>query len=306
MWQLSSGAFLGWSIGSNDAANVFGTGVSTQLVSYRTAVTLIAIFVTLGAVFEGERCMITLKDLSKVELEVAFFVTFAAAVVISLMSVLALPASSSQAVVGAVFAIGLVNGSANANVLAKIVTAWILTPVCAGILSILFYNVLGWLLRPLLTSLRWSTPVLRTVIIIAGCYGSYAMGSNNVANVSGVYYNAGLLTSLQASIFGGLAIATGVLTYSKRVMLTVGRGIYAVDGFTAFITVITLAVSSHLFTQIGVPVSSSQAIVGAVIGIGLMKDMKSLSWKTIRNILVGWIVTPAMSGAQCLLSIWVF
>lgn len=306
MWQLSSGAFLGWSLGSNDAANVFGTGVSTQLVRYRTAVVLIAIFVVLGAALEGSRCMATLNDLSKIPLHLAFFATLSAALVMFAMSTLALPASSSQAVVGALFAVGLVNGSADFQVFGKIVMAWVLTPVCAGLLSVLLYNVLGFILRPLLTSLKWRTPLLRAAILVAGCYGSYAIGSNNVANVSGVYVNAGVLTPLQASLFGGLAIAAGVLTYSKKVMFTVGRGIFALDAFTAFITVLALAASSHLFTQIGVPVSSSQAVVGAVVGIGLQKDMKSLSLKTIRHILLAWLVTPVMSGLVCLPAMLIF
>ncbi|MBN2356742.1 inorganic phosphate transporter, partial [candidate division KSB1 bacterium] len=229
MWQLSSGAFLGWSLGSNDAANVFGTGVSARLVRYRTAVILIAVFVVLGASLEGSRCMATLNDLSRLQLKMAFLATLSAALVMFAMSSLALPASSSQAIVGALFAIGLMNHSADFRVFAKIVMAWVLTPVCAGVLSVILYNVLGFLLRPLLTSLRWRTPLLRTAIVIAGCYGSYTLGGNNVANVSGVYVSAGVLNPLQASIFGGLAIAAGVLTYSKKVMFTVGRGIFALD-----------------------------------------------------------------------------
>ena len=53
MWRIGAGAFLGWSLGANDAANVFGTAVAAQVVRYGTAVVLTAIFVMAGAVILG-------------------------------------------------------------------------------------------------------------------------------------------------------------------------------------------------------------------------------------------------------------
>jgi len=53
MWKIISGIFLGWTLGSNDSANVFGTGVATKIIRYRTAIILVSIFVILGAVAEG-------------------------------------------------------------------------------------------------------------------------------------------------------------------------------------------------------------------------------------------------------------
>ncbi len=299
MWQYTSGAFLGWSLGSNDAANVFGTGVATNLVRYRTAVILIAVFVILGAVLEGPKCIVTLGELSEVRSEFAFISALAAGVTLFIMSMLSLPVSSSQAIVGALLAVGLVNGTANYSVLMKIVLCWLLTPVSGAILSVGLYLILRWLLKPLLNSMRWRTPVLRTAVIIAGCYGAYSLGGNNVANVSGVYVSAGRLSASQASLFGGIAIALGVLTYSKKVMLTVGKGIFTLDAYSAFISVLALASSSHIFTQIGVPVSSTQAIVGAIVGIGLLKDMRGISRNMLVQILLAWVATPVAAGVVC-------
>ncbi|HPQ41912.1 MAG TPA: inorganic phosphate transporter, partial [bacterium] len=47
---------MGWSLGANDAANIFGTGVTSRLIRYRTAIILLSVFVLLGAVIEGEKC----------------------------------------------------------------------------------------------------------------------------------------------------------------------------------------------------------------------------------------------------------
>ncbi|MCK4534937.1 MAG: inorganic phosphate transporter, partial [Syntrophobacterales bacterium] len=56
MWRVASGVFLGWTLGSNDSANIFGTGVAANIIKYRTAIILISIFVILGAVAEGDKC----------------------------------------------------------------------------------------------------------------------------------------------------------------------------------------------------------------------------------------------------------
>ncbi len=53
MWQLSSGVFLGWALGSNDASNVFGTAVASRMIKFWTAAVLCSVFVVLGAVLQG-------------------------------------------------------------------------------------------------------------------------------------------------------------------------------------------------------------------------------------------------------------
>lgn len=63
---LSSGLFLGWSLGANDAANIFGTAVGTKMVRFRTAAVIASVFVMLGAVFSGGGASTTLVELGAV------------------------------------------------------------------------------------------------------------------------------------------------------------------------------------------------------------------------------------------------
>ncbi|MBN2125795.1 MAG: inorganic phosphate transporter, partial [Deltaproteobacteria bacterium] len=98
------------------------------------------------------------------------------------------------------------------------------------------------------------------------------------------------------SLIGGLSIGAGALTYSRKVMATIGKGIVPLDPFSAFVVVLAEAVSLHLFTQIGVPVSSSQAIVGAVVGVGMVGDLQTVSMKMLVRIGLGWILTPLAGG----------
>ena len=100
---LSSGLFLGWSLGANDAANIFGTAVGTKMVRFKTAAIIASIFVILGAVISGSGASKTLMELGAVNtLAGAFMCAFAAAVTVYWMVKSSLPVSTSQAIVGAI------------------------------------------------------------------------------------------------------------------------------------------------------------------------------------------------------------
>ena len=79
-------------------------------------------------------------------------------------------------------------------------------------------------------------------------------------------------------------------------MDTVGRKIVELDSFSAFISTLAAAITVHIFTQVGVPVSTSQAIVGGVTGVGLVKGAKTVSKRTLIEISIGWVSTPLSSG----------
>jgi PiT family inorganic phosphate transporter len=86
-------------------------------------------------------------------------------------------------------------------------------------------------------------------------------------------------------------------------METVGKKLVRLDPFSAFIVVLSLAVTMHVYTVIGVPVSSSQAVIGSVLGIGLVKGVNTVSARTLRNILSGWFLTPIVS---CIFSVAIY
>ena len=79
-------------------------------------------------------------------------------------------------------------------------------------------------------------------------------------------------------------------------MNTVGKKIVELDGFSAFVSTFSAAITVHLFTQVGVPVSTSQAVVGGVTGVGLVKGARTVSRKTLLEIAIGWVSTPLSSG----------
>ena len=296
MWKIASGLFLGWSLGANDSANVFGTGVTTGIVRYRTAIWLTAAFVMLGALLEGAKCMKIVGELSALLPMDAFFCALAAAITMTALTFLGIPASTSQAIIGAVIGAGIISGSADFSKLYKVVSCWVFTPICGLAAGYLLHRALGYLFDRTVKRLTRRNTFYSVGILAAGCYGAYTLGSNNVANVTGVYVGSGILAPDQAAVIGAASIAVGALTYSKKVMMTIGKGIVPLDPFSALVVVLAGALTLHFFTQIGVPVSSSQAVVGAVVGVGFIGGVQTVSLKMLKKISVGWIMTPVSGG----------
>ena len=290
--KILSGVLVGWGLGSNDSANIFGTGVAANAIRYRTAIVLISIFVVVGALLEGHKSMDTVGDMSRLSHMAAFVAALAAGVTVSAFSYLSLPVSTSQAIMGAVLGIGVISGIPDLTRLYKVVICWVLPPVCGIVFSYILYPLLGKIFQRFLIDLQLRNMFIRWGLIFAGCYGAYSLGANNVANVTGVYVGSGLLTPFHAALIGSLSIACGVLTYSKKVMNTVGKEIIHLDEFSAFVSTFSAAITLHLFTQVGVPVSTSQAIVGGVTGVGLVKGLRAVKKTTLIEIAIGWVSTP--------------
>lgn len=295
MLSLLGGIFLGWSLGANDASNAFGSAVSSRMVKFWTAAILASIFVVLGALLEGRAGIETLQGLTELTLKMAVVSSVAAAVTVTIMTLLGLPVSTSQAVVGAIFGIGVVNGQLNVASLGKVVACWFGTPIGGLLIAIVLYRLLAAFYNRSKFDLFDSDILLRLSLIVAGSYAAYALGANNVANVTAVFVAAGQLTVFAAALVGGLSIALGILTFSRGVMQTVGQKLVRLDPFSALVVVLAEGLTVHFYTLVGVPVSTSQAVIGAILGVGIVKGVNTVSRRTLTNILLGWFLTPAIA-----------
>lgn len=289
--------YMGWSLGANDAANIFGTGVMTGVIKFRTACLFISLFVILGALLEGQKTIHTVGYFTDLNLKFAVIATLAGASVVTLMTVLSLPVSTSQAILGGVMGISIFVGGASSfpwDKFTRIVLSWILTPFGAMAISFGLYWFMSLLSRKV-TTLPGFTLLMTLGIIGVGSYGAYSLGANNVANTTGVFVGAGKLSPFLGTLIGGASIALGASTYSKKVMETIGNKIVPLDPIAAFIVILAEAIALHIFTQVGVPVSASQAVVGAVAGVGLVKGVRTVNRKTLTYIFMGWISTPLLA-----------
>ncbi|UCH19550.1 MAG: anion permease [Deltaproteobacteria bacterium] len=303
MLSLLGGIFLGWSLGANDAANAFGSAVSSRMLKFWTAALLAAFFVLLGALLEGEAGIETLKGLTGLTLKAAVVASVAAAITVTLMTLLGLPVSTSQAMVGAILGIGFLNRFVDFTGLGKVVACWFGTPIGGMLTAIVVYKILAAAYNRLRIDLFTSDICIRISLIVAGSYAAYALGANNVANVTAVFVGAGRLNVFSATLIGGLSIGLGILTFSRPVMETVGRRLVPLDPFSALVVVLAEAVTVHFYTFVGVPVSTSQAVIGAVLGVGIVKGINTVNRRKLVNILIGWFITPAIA---CFIAVVLF
>ena len=330
---LSSGLFLGWSLGANDAANVFGTAVGSRMVRFTTAALICGVFVVLGAFVSGTGAAQTLGKLGAVNaLGGSFMAALAAGLTVLWMTKLGLPVSTSQAIIGSIIGWNLFSDSyTDISSLLKILSTWIICPLLSAVIAALLFTLAKIFVRKIGVGLIRMDGYTRLALILAGAFGAYSLGANNIANVMGVFVPVAPFPDLQFGqdfsvssaqqlfLVGGLAIAVGVFTYSKRVMMTVGSELMTLTPLAAWVAVMSHSIVLFLFASERleqllanmslptiplVPVSSSQAVVGAVIGIGMLQGGREIQWPRIYGIVRGWVITPVSSCLLCFVGLY--
>ena len=330
---LTSGLFLGWSLGANDAANVFGTAVGSRMVRFTTAALICGVFVVLGAFVSGTGAAQTLGKLGSVNaLGGSFMAALAAGLTVYWMTKLGLPVSTSQAIIGSIIGWNLFSDSyTDITSLLKILSTWIICPLLSAVIAALLFTLAKIFVRKIGVGLIRMDGYTRLALILAGAFGAYSLGANNIANVMGVFVPVAPFHDLQFGqdfsvssaqqlfLVGGLAIAVGVFTYSKRVMMTVGSELMTLTPLAAWVAVMSHSIVLFLFASERleqllanmslptiplVPVSSSQAVVGAVIGIGMLQGGREIQWPRIYGIVRGWVITPVSSCLLCFVGLY--
>lgn len=297
MLALLPALYLGWGIGANDTANAFGPQIGSQVIAFRQGVALAAVFAFVGAVAEGQKIFPTLGGLTRLTLEMSIIATVAAGLTVNAMTRLGLPISTSHSIVGALVSVGLYEQAGfNTRIVLKVATSMVAAPVGAAVVAYALYRLLGLVAGGRVGGGLLFQRGIRYAAVAIGCYAAYAMGANNVGNAMAPYVAVGTVGPVAAAVLGGAAMATGALTYSRNVVMLVGRQITALDPLSALVATMATALTVHLFTQLGIPVSTSQAVVGAVVGVGLTKGMMAVNIRMWWMIPAGWITSVAGAG----------
>jgi len=143
--------------------------------------------------------------------------------------------------------------------------------------------------------------------IISACFVAFAHGANDVANaiapVASVLQTIKHGISAEGSIvptwllaFGGLGIVVGLATWGWRVIETIGRKITELTPTRGFSAEFGAAVTILLASKIGLPISTTHCLVGAVLGVGLARGLRALNLRMLREIALSWIITLPASA----------
>ncbi|MEE8621251.1 MAG: inorganic phosphate transporter [Syntrophobacteria bacterium] len=138
--------------------------------------------------------------------------------------------------------------------------------------------------------------------VLTACYVAFAHGANDVANAIGplaaifsVVKTKSVAMQVEVSIWmlaiGGIAVGGGLLAFGGRVMETVGGKITELTPVRGFCAQFGAATTILVCSRLGLPVSTTHVLVGAVVGVGFMRGMGFLDMRLLRNIGSSWVIT---------------
>jgi PiT family inorganic phosphate transporter len=143
--------------------------------------------------------------------------------------------------------------------------------------------------------------------ILSACFVAFAHGANDVANAIGPL--AGVLSAIKSGVvgmdaqvpllvllLGGMGIVIGLATWGWRVIETIGKCITELTPTRGFAAEFGAAITIVLASKLALPVSTTHTLVGAVLGVGLARGLNSLNLRTIREIVVSWVITIPASA----------
>jgi PiT family inorganic phosphate transporter len=145
--------------------------------------------------------------------------------------------------------------------------------------------------------------IFAILMVLTACCMAFAHGSNDVANAIGPLAAVVSVVSNDGAILdnadlawwilplGGLGIVAGLALFGHRVMKTIGQGITHLTPSKGFAAELAAATTVLIASGTGLPISTTQTLVGAVLGVGIVQGVAALNGKVIRSIIISWIVT---------------
>jgi PiT family inorganic phosphate transporter len=138
--------------------------------------------------------------------------------------------------------------------------------------------------------------------VLTACYVAFAHGANDVANAIGplaaifcVVKTKSVALQVEVPFWmllaGGMAVGGGLMIFGTRVMETIGKNITEITPIRGFSVQIGAATTILVCSRLGLPVSTTHVLVGAVVGVGIMRGMGTLDLRVLKNIGLSWIVT---------------
>ena len=296
--------------GLHDAANSIATIVSTRVLSPRYAVLWAAFFNFIAFLFFGLHVAETIGkgivEASIIDPRVVFGALMGAIVWNVVTWIGGIPSSSSHALVGGLLGAGIAKAGSPGIVWAgvlKTASGIVLSPAVGFTLAIVLVVIVTW------TFARMSPYVVdryfRIFQFLSAALYSIGHGANDAQKTMGIIavllYSQGYLSGafhvpLWVILAAQSAMGLGTLFGGWRIVKTMGSKITRLTPMQGFCAETGGAITLFLATELGVPVSTTHTITGAIIGVGAARRVSAVRWGVARGILVAWIVTIPASA----------
>jgi len=304
--------------GLHDAANSIATIVSTRVLPPRAAVVWAAFFNFIAFLAFGVHVATTLGtgviDPQIVDGAVIFGALGGAIVWNVVTWAFGIPSSSSHALIGGLLGAGIAKAGFSAVVwlgVGKTVAAIVLSPAIGLVLALTLVLVVAWTsikLTPMAVDKRYR----RLQLLSAAAY-SLGPGGNDAQKTMGII--AVLLYS-QGQLDGGFhvplwviltcqaAMALGTLMGGWRIVRTMGLRITKLTPMQGFCAETGGAATLFAATFLGVPVSTTHTITGAIVGVGAARRVSAVRWNVASSIVYAWVITIPASAAVAAATYW--
>jgi len=158
--------------------------------------------------------------------------------------------------------------------------------------------------------------VFAVLMIVTACAMAFAHGSNDVANAIGplaavvsIVDNGGQIAAKSAIAWwilplGGFGIVAGLAIFGHKVMATIGTGITHLTPSRGFAAELAAACTVVISSGAGLPISTTQTLVGAVLGVGMARGIAAINLGVVRNIVVSWVITLPVGAGLSILFFW--
>ncbi len=300
---LFTAVYVAWSIGANDetVAPLAGSGI----LSVTSAVILGGVTAFLGAVFLGEKVEATIgESLLKGALtsQEAIIVLLSIATLLTFASYYGWPISTTHSTVGAVIGLGVSKGGLNGvswGTISGVAVGWVASPLIGFIGSVILNRMLKWVLRRRVKGLKQQMRVSRfsaVFLLFWVALTSFARGANDVGNATALLSGLPLFTPFLIRVLTGLGMSVGLIVIGRRVIQSVGTGLVKLDPITALSAQIAVASIMFTGTLLGLPLSGTHILVGAVVGLGVSEGTW-INVKSVKAITYMWVGTFIGSAA---------
>lgn len=304
--------------GLHDAANSIATIVSTRVLRPQYAVFWAAFFNFIAFLFFGLHVAETLGtgiiDPAIVTPQVIFAALVGAIVWNVLTWIFGIPSSSSHALIGGLVGAGLAKTGLSSIVwsgLLKTASAIVMSPMIGFLLALLLILAVTW------TFIR-QTPFavdrsFRFLQFVSASLYSLGHGGNDAQKTMGIIavllYSQGYLGSsfhvpLWVVLSCQAAMAIGTLFGGWRIVHTMGSKITKLNPMQGFCAETGGALTLFGATWLGIPVSTTHTITGAIIGVGAAKRVSAVRWGLAGNIVVAWVITLPAAAIISAVSFW--
>ena len=296
--------------GLHDAANSIATIVSTRVLSPRLAVAWAAFFNFIAFLFFGLHVANTIgSGIINVKLvdDAVIFGALMGAIVWNIVTWMAgIPSSSSHALVGGLVGAGFAKAglkAVNWSGLEKTIGGIVLSPALGFALALLLMLAVSWLfVRATPTGVDRS---FRCLQFVSASLYSLGHGGNDAQKTMGVI---AVLLFAHGALKGGFhvplpvvlacqaAMALGTLLGGWRIVHTMGSKITKLTPMQGFCAETGGAITLFLATHLGVPVSTTHTITGAIVGVGAARRMSAVRWNLATGIVWAWVITMPAAG----------